>query len=124
MIIIGHNAPQCYASARSYYEMAADANYAPAVNSLGIIYRDGRGASIDSAKAMEMFSRAAQLGCVDAVHNLAAMQMARGESAAEVGYAIELLQMAANAGVPRTLSRSIAFLTKFGQIMRRRPRRL
>jgi len=62
----GDNVPVDYIKARSWYQKAADAGYAPAEFALGVMDMAGRGASKDEKKAVEWFRRAAEHGMAEA----------------------------------------------------------
>ncbi|CEO95531.1 Sel1 repeat [Plasmodiophora brassicae] len=96
--LFGHGVPNCLATAKRMYEEAAVMGYAPAMDSLGRMYRDGIGmASRDTARALEWFTRAAALGSIDAVNCLAELQMELGTQPGDVSHAVELFEMAASA---------------------------
>jgi hypothetical protein len=53
---------QDYAKAREWYQKAADAGYAAAMNNLGLLYEKDRGEPRDYAKAREWYQKAADAG--------------------------------------------------------------
>lgn len=58
-----------------YYLRAAEANYGPAVNDVGLCYFKGRGTTKDLRKAVSYFRRAAELGRASAWYNLGACHL-------------------------------------------------
>ncbi|NVN44114.1 sel1 repeat family protein [Asaia siamensis] len=63
------------ARARQWYEIAASAGYAPALNMLGRCLHFGWGGAVDHAAAAEAYEKAARLGDLWGNYNLAIMVM-------------------------------------------------
>lgn len=62
------------AKAVSYLLQAANAGYAPAANEMGIVYLQGQyGQKQDNGQAMTMFTKAAELGNLEAIKNIAVL---------------------------------------------------
>ena len=53
-----------------WYQRAALFGYSPAMNSLGVSYRDGNGVTKDYKQAMDWFVKAAAAGDSDAMLNI------------------------------------------------------
>lgn len=62
-----------YAEAVRRYQVAADANYAPAQNALGLLLVLGRGVVQDYQRAFALFNKAAMAGDGEAMSNLGSM---------------------------------------------------
>ena len=67
-----------YEKAFKYYTMAADQKDAVALNNLGSLYFSGIGTQVDTRKAVELFSDAAELGNDNSAVNLAFIYLAGG----------------------------------------------
>ncbi len=57
---------QDYAQARIYYKKASEQNHIDAILRLGNMYEEGEGMDKNIAKAVECYTKAAALGCVEA----------------------------------------------------------
>jgi uncharacterized protein len=68
-----HDKLKGYAEAARLYRIAADANYAPAQNALGLLFVLGHGVVQDYQHAFELFNKAANAGDGDAMGNLGSM---------------------------------------------------
>lgn len=66
----GHGVAQDYAAALAFYKQAAELNYAPAINSLATMYREGKGAPKDLPLAIDWYKKAAALSNLDAINKL------------------------------------------------------
>lgn len=64
----GHGVAQDYAAALAFYRQAADLAYAPAINSLATMLREGKGAPRDLPAAIEWYKKAAALNNLDAIN--------------------------------------------------------
>jgi len=62
----GCGVAQDYAQAREWYQKAADAGNADAMNNLGWLYANGHGVAQDYAQAREWYQKAADAGNRDA----------------------------------------------------------
>lgn len=72
--IAGNGAPKDTAKAIGYLDKAATAGMPGAANELGLIYLSGLlGQKKDEKKALAMFTRAADLGSLDGIRNIAIM---------------------------------------------------
>ena len=72
--ISGNGAPRDTTKAISYLDKAASAGMPNAANELGLIYLSGLlGQKKDEKKALAMFTRAADLGSLDGIRNIAIM---------------------------------------------------
>ncbi|MDR0866964.1 MAG: protein kinase [Planctomycetota bacterium] len=65
-----YNHNQDYAPAFQYYQQAAEAGNAAAMNSLGVAFFTGRGTAADKEKAMEWYRQSAEAGDGNAMLNL------------------------------------------------------
>jgi uncharacterized protein len=64
---------KAYAEAARHYQIAADANYAPAENAWGLLFVLGRGVVRDYQRAFTLFNKAALAGDGEAMGNLGSM---------------------------------------------------
>lgn len=64
-----HKAGQ-YQTAMAWYQRAADAGWAAALNNIGALYYFGEGVAVDHGEAVRWFRRAAEQGSLMAAHNL------------------------------------------------------
>lgn len=62
-----------------WYEKAAEAGHAGALNNLGVIYLQGLGRPMDREKAMSYYTQSGQLGNMGALNNLAALLVEDGK---------------------------------------------
>jgi TPR repeat protein len=67
----GWGVPQSAVDSIYWLSLAAEDNFAPAVDHLGNVYRMGKGVSVDLARARELYERAAFGGNSNAMANLA-----------------------------------------------------
>lgn len=74
----GHGVAQDYAAALAFYKQAAELNYAPAINSLATMYREGKGAPKDLPLAIEWYKKAAALSNLDAINKSVCRHMRVG----------------------------------------------
>lgn len=88
MLDDGFGVPRNYAQARKWYERAAHAGEAEAMNRLGVIHAAGHGVPRDYALALAWFGAAVKNGSISAINNIAmayfhglGVQQSYGESA-------------------------------------------
>lgn len=60
-----------YDKAYEYFQQAADAGLAEAVNELGLCFYEANGVTGDASRAAQLFERAADMGCPRAMANIA-----------------------------------------------------
>lgn len=90
---------QDFAKAFEYYEMAANQNDPVALNNLGSLYFNGIGTKVDLKKAVELFSKSAELGNDNAAVNLAFIHLKGGvKSQGRNKIAVALFKKAAENG--------------------------
>ena len=100
MYLYGTNGvKQDFAKAFDYYQMAAGQNDPIALNNLGSLYFNGIGTEANAKKAIEMFSKAAELGNDNAATNLAFIYLKGGvKDPARNKIAMNLFKKAAESG--------------------------
>jgi hypothetical protein len=100
MYLYGTNGvEQNFENSFKYYAMAADQNDPIALNNLGSLYFNGIGTKQNHGKALELFSKSADLGNDNAATNLAFILLTGGaKDEVRNRKAVELFQKAADAG--------------------------
>ncbi|HLW90579.1 MAG TPA: tetratricopeptide repeat protein [Roseiarcus sp.] len=68
-----HDGSKGYVEAARHYQIAADVNYAPAENALGLLFVLGRGVVKDYQRAFDLFNKGAIAGDGQAMGNLGSM---------------------------------------------------
>lgn len=109
-------------TARTYFERAAEQDFAPAMLSLGHLEQNGLGAPADLVAAEMWFARGAALGSTEAKVAWARAVMGRNAESAELHKALEYLKAAAEDGDPQALT-SIGDLLRTGTFVEKDVRR-
>ena len=94
----GDGVEQDYAQALEWYQKAADAGNAEAMNRLGDCYFHGRGVEADYAQAMEWYQKAADAGNAEAEERLAEYSSQEAETRQDDAQTLEEYRQAAEAG--------------------------
>ena len=64
----GHGVALDFGAALGFYRQAAELHYAPALNSLATMYREGKGTPKDLPQAIDCYKKAAALSNLDAIN--------------------------------------------------------
>jgi TPR repeat protein len=92
--------PPDFAEAARALRAAADQGDVSAINSLGVLYDEGKGAPEDPAKAASLFEKAAMAGLAKAQYNLAHLHLFNRGVRADLVEAYAWLTLAAEGGAP------------------------
>ena len=87
-----------YEQAFVYLNKAAEYNYMQALNSLGVMYSNGRGVTRDDAKALELYRKAADRGLPVAMYNVGYMYANGRGVTQDRNEAIKWMRMSADKG--------------------------
>jgi uncharacterized caspase-like protein len=87
-----------YMEAARHYAKAADAGYAPAQDSLGVLFALGRGVVKDNQRAFELIGKAAAAGLPSGIGNLGVMYANGAYVQKDSAKALELYEKAIEAG--------------------------
>ncbi len=98
------------ARARQWYEIAASAGYAPALNMLGRCHHFGWGCSIDHVAAAKYYGQAAELGDLWGNYNLAIMVMRGIGMKADLPRALALFRSGAERGHAKSMNLLARFI--------------
>jgi len=107
-------AGQQFDEAARLYRKAADAGNAPAMISLGGMYRDGRGVAKDEAEAVRLYRKAADAGNAAAIARLGFMYKDGRGVAKDDAEAVRLYRKAADAG-NATAMNNLGFMYETGR---------
>lgn len=98
------------ARARQWYEIAASAGYAPALNMLGRCHHFGWGGPVDYSAAADAYGKAAELGDLWGNYNLAIMVMRGIGMEADLPRALALFRNSAERGHAKSMNLLARFI--------------